>query len=46
MRIRLARPEDAGPIAEVHVAAWQAAYGGLMPDSYLDQLTAVSHIAA
>jgi len=39
MRIRPAAPEDAGPIAEIHVAAWQAAYRGLMPDSYLDQLT-------
>jgi RimJ/RimL family protein N-acetyltransferase len=39
MRIRLAKPEDAKPIAEVHVAAWQAAYRGLMPDSYLDELT-------
>lgn len=39
MRIRAATPEDAELIAEVHVAAWQTAYRGLMPDSYLDELT-------
>jgi ribosomal protein S18 acetylase RimI-like enzyme len=39
MRIRPAGLEDAIPIAEVHVAAWQAAYRGLVPDSYLDELT-------
>ena len=39
MRIRPALPEDAKSIAEVHVAAWQAAYRGLMPDAYLDELT-------
>jgi ribosomal protein S18 acetylase RimI-like enzyme len=39
MRIRAAVSEDARAIAEVHVTAWQAAYRGLMPDSYLDELT-------
>ena len=39
MRIRPAAPEDARAIAEIHVAAWRAAYRGLMPDAYLDQLS-------
>lgn len=39
MQIRPAIPKDAELIAEVHVAAWQAEYRGLMPDSFLDQLT-------
>lgn len=44
MRIRAAVAQDAGPIAEVHVAAWQAAYRGLIPDSYLDELTVASRL--
>jgi ribosomal protein S18 acetylase RimI-like enzyme len=33
--------EDADRLGEVHVAAWQAGYrGGLMPDDYLDGLSA------
>lgn len=39
MRIRPATPDDAGPIAAVDVASWQAAYRGLMPDDYLDHLS-------
>ena len=39
MRVRAALGEDAWPIAEAHVAAWHAAYRGLMPDSVLDGLT-------
>ena len=37
--IRPATPEDARPIAEVHVASWRAAYRGLLPDAYLDRLS-------
>ncbi len=37
--IRQARREDAQEIAATHVASWQAAYRGLLPDSYLDALT-------
>ena len=44
MRIRAAGPQDARPIAEIHVAAWHAAYRGLIPDSYLDQLTVASRL--
>jgi ribosomal protein S18 acetylase RimI-like enzyme len=38
-RIRRAKPSDARGIAEVHVAAWQAAYRGLLPDSALERLS-------
>lgn len=31
---------DAAAVGEVHVRAWQAAYRGAMPDSYLDGLRA------
>jgi GNAT superfamily N-acetyltransferase len=37
--IRRARPEDARPVAEVHVASWQHAYRGLLPDDYLERLS-------
>jgi GNAT superfamily N-acetyltransferase len=40
MRCRRATPEDAEAIAAVHVASWQAAYRGLMPDAYLAALVA------
>lgn len=39
MTVRPAAPTDAGAIAELHVAAWRAAYRGLIPDAYLDGLT-------
>lgn len=32
-------PGDEAAVAEVHVAAWRAAYRGLIPDSYLDRLS-------
>lgn len=38
MLLRLAAPADAMAVARVHVRSWQAAYRGLMPDAYLDQL--------
>jgi GNAT superfamily N-acetyltransferase len=38
MEIRPAAPDDALAIARVHVRSWQAAYRGLLPDSYLDSL--------
>ncbi len=38
LTIRQAGPGDARNIAEIHVASWQAAYRGLLPDSYLDAL--------
>ncbi|MFT5680480.1 MAG: GNAT superfamily N-acetyltransferase [Myxococcota bacterium] len=39
MRIRPARPNDATPIARVHVASWRHAYRGRMPDALLDGLS-------
>ncbi len=39
MTVRAAALQDAASIAEIHVAAWLAAYRGLIPDSYLDELT-------
>jgi RimJ/RimL family protein N-acetyltransferase len=37
--IRAARAEDAAAIAAVHVAAWLAAYRGIVPDEVLDELS-------
>ena len=37
--IRTAKPADARAIAEIHVAAWQSAYRGLMPDDFLSALS-------
>lgn len=38
MEIRRAQAADASGVANVHVRSWQAAYRGLLPDLYLDQL--------
>jgi hypothetical protein len=38
MEIRRALADDALGVATVHVRSWQAAYRGLLPDAYLDQL--------
>jgi GNAT superfamily N-acetyltransferase len=38
MEIRRALADDALGVASVHVRSWQAAYRGLLPDAYLDQL--------
>lgn len=37
--IRPARIEDAEALATIHVRSWQAAYAGLIPQQYLDNLT-------
>jgi GNAT superfamily N-acetyltransferase len=37
--IRSARPEDARPVAEVHVDSWRHTYRGVLPDEYLDRLS-------
>lgn len=39
MRVRKATQTDAGPIAHVHVTAWQACCRGMMPDEFLDRLS-------
>jgi ribosomal protein S18 acetylase RimI-like enzyme len=38
MLLRPAEPVDAMEVARVHVRSWQAAYRGLLPDAYLDEL--------
>ncbi|MFN2387208.1 MAG: N-acetyltransferase family protein [Thermoanaerobaculia bacterium] len=38
MEIRAAAAEDIGSIARIHVACWQAAYRGILPDETLDAL--------
>ncbi|WP_433043077.1 GNAT family N-acetyltransferase [Dactylosporangium sp. CS-033363] len=38
MNLRLATVGDAGALAALHVATWQAAYRGLIPQGYLDAL--------
>jgi ribosomal protein S18 acetylase RimI-like enzyme len=43
--VRRARPADAIAIAAVHVAAWRSTYPGILPDSYLANLS-VSRQAA
>lgn len=41
MQVRPPVPTDAPTLGALHVRAWQAAYrGGLMPDDYLDALSA------
>lgn len=39
MEVRRAKADDAQAIAEVHVATWQGAYRGLLPDAYLAGLS-------
>jgi len=39
MELRLARAGDEVGIAHVHVATWQAAYRGQIPDDFLDSLS-------
>lgn len=38
--VRRARPEEALAIARVHVASWRASYRGIVPDAFLDGLSA------
>lgn len=39
MKVRLAEGADAKAIAQVHVASWQSAYRGILPDKLLDNLS-------
>lgn len=39
MSVRLATPADAMDIAYIHVDTWQTAYRGMIPDSYLDNIS-------
>ena len=45
MHVRTARPNDAAAMGALVVRAWQAAYRRLMPDDYLDGLTAEDRAA-
>jgi GNAT superfamily N-acetyltransferase len=38
-RVRLATPDDAEAIADIHVRGWRSAYRGLVPDAVLDGLS-------
>ena len=42
--VRLATEEDAAGIATVKVLGWQAAYRGLIPDTYLDDMDIQQYI--
>jgi ribosomal protein S18 acetylase RimI-like enzyme len=39
MRVRPAEPSDAAAIAAVHVAGWEGAYRGMVPDEAFEQRT-------
>lgn len=43
--VRSAAPRDAKAIAEIHVATWQAAYTGLIPDEVLQAMTVEKRLA-
>ena len=43
--VRLAAPRDAKAIAEIHVATWQAAYQGVIPDDFLKAMTVEKRLA-
>ena len=45
IEVREANVEDAGAIATVHVATWQAAYIGIMPEQFLNDLTVAGRTA-
>ena len=42
--VRDAKVADAQAIAEIHVAAWRAAYRGAMPDAYLAALSVAERV--
>ena len=46
MQLRRAMAGDAPTLAQVHVAAWHAAYQGLVPDTYLQNFTLQKREAA
>ncbi|MBV7542350.1 GNAT family N-acetyltransferase [Acidovorax sp. sic0104] len=45
LSIRPAQPGDAAAIARIHVAAWQAAYAGIIDEAYLAALSAAQREA-
>lgn len=45
MEVEPARADDVDRIAALHVAAWRAAYRGLLPQGYLDELSTAARKA-
>jgi hypothetical protein len=43
-RVRQAMPDDAPAIGQIRVAAWQAAYCGMLPDDFLDALDPLANV--
>lgn len=43
--VRPAAPRDAKAIADIHVATWQAAYQGVIPDDFLKAMTFEKRLA-
>jgi ribosomal protein S18 acetylase RimI-like enzyme len=46
LRIRTAESPDLSYIAAIHVAAWRAAYRGIIPDAVIDALTVKDRLAS
>ena len=46
MQLRRAEPADARAVAGLHVAAWKAAFPGLLPQDYLDDLAPEDRLGA
>ena len=44
--VRIARLEDAHDFGRVHTESWQAAYRGLMPDDFLDNISVEDRVEA
>lgn len=45
LRLRRSVPEDAVSIGAIRVAAWRAAYGGILPEAYLARLDSTANLA-
>jgi ribosomal protein S18 acetylase RimI-like enzyme len=44
VNLRRATADEAGALAQVHLASWKAAYRGIVPEPYLEQFTIESGI--
>jgi hypothetical protein len=44
-QIRIATPDDAQALAEMHVASWRETYSGLLPDKMLSSLSVEARAA-
>ncbi|UTH76055.1 GNAT family N-acetyltransferase [Chromobacterium sp. IIBBL 290-4] len=43
--LRMPTPQDADLLASLHVASWQSAYRGILPDAYLDEIAPGERLA-